>query len=139
MFFDKYVLQYCMISGWLNLQMWKPGYRRLTLKLYADFWQCVGPHTHPYVVQRSNVVRSDLSFICSFSPFLCHGDKRIDFVSDLVELTLWLGRFHSFWCIIHDYLNIFKHHSLPWLRTIIVNITVSLFVNNKVVSIFFIK
>ena len=36
-FFNKYVVQYYTISGWLNPCMGKHGYGGLTVKLYTDF------------------------------------------------------------------------------------------------------
>ena len=36
--FNKCVLQYCIIYGWLNLWMWNQRYRRPSIKLYMDFF-----------------------------------------------------------------------------------------------------
>ena len=37
MLFNEYVLQYYMISSWLNLRMQNCGYGGLTMKLYVYF------------------------------------------------------------------------------------------------------
>lgn len=39
-FFTKYVLQYYLICGWMNLQLQNPMYRGLAVKLYVDFQLC---------------------------------------------------------------------------------------------------
>ena len=41
-FFNKYILQYYTIWGWLNPRLWNHLYRGPTVKLHADFQLCSG-------------------------------------------------------------------------------------------------
>ena len=41
-FFNKYIVQYYMICGWLNPQMWNHGYGGQTVKLHVDFQLLAG-------------------------------------------------------------------------------------------------
>lgn len=86
----QYILQCCMICGWLNPRMWNCGYGEMTVEFYADFW--LHRVSAPYIVQGSTVFQYDYHW--SISEHFCIMSHNYNFF-----FFFWLGEHlkASFW------------------------------------------